>query len=209
MNEEIDILLVDDEALLVDSLEIILSLTDGMHIVGKALDGKEALSILSHVKADIALVDLNMKGMGGLELIKHMKQMYPKTKILVLTTFYDEKNIINAVSLGADGYILKDSGREKIISAIKNVISGQSVLDSKVLLALSKAVGTYNDDKLDKTQLTPRELEILDMIGTGLTNAEIARRLYISEGTVKNYVSSIYEKTGVHDRAQLALRASK
>lgn len=209
MNEEIEILLVDDEALLVDSLEIILSLTDGMHIVGKALDGKEALGILSHVKADIALVDLNMKGMGGLELIKHMKQMYPKTKILVLTTFYDEKNIINAVSLGADGYILKDSGREKIISAIKNVISGQSVLDSKVLLALSKAVGTYNDDKLDKTQLTPRELEILDMIGTGLTNAEIARRLYISEGTVKNYVSSIYEKTGVHDRAQLALRASK
>lgn len=209
MNEEIEILLVDDEALLVDSLEIILSLTDGMHIVGKALDGKEALGILSHVKADIALVDLNMKGMGGLELIKHMKQVYPKTKILVLTTFYDEKNIINAVSLGADGYILKDSGREKIISAIKNVISGQSVLDSKVLLALSKAVGTYNDDKLDKTQLTPRELEILDMIGTGLTNAEIARRLYISEGTVKNYVSSIYEKTGVHDRAQLALRASK
>lgn len=209
MNEEIEILLVDDEALLVDSLEIILSLTDGMHIVGKALDGKEALGILSAVKADIALVDLNMKGMGGLELIKHMKQMYPKTKILVLTTFYDEKNIINAVSLGADGYILKDSGREKIISAIKNVISGQSVLDSKVLLALSKAVGTYNDDKLDKTQLTPRELEILDMIGTGLTNAEIARRLYISEGTVKNYVSSIYEKTGVHDRAQLALRASK
>lgn len=208
MNEEIDILLVDDEALLVDSLEIILSLTDGMHIVGKALDGKEALGILSAVKADIALVDLNMKGMGGLELIKHMKQVYPKTKILVLTTFYDEKNIINAVSLGADGYILKDSGREKIISAIKNVISGQSVLDSKVLLALSKAV-TYNDDKLDKTQLTPRELEILDMIGTGLTNAEIARRLYISEGTVKNYVSSIYEKTGVHDRAQLALRASK
>lgn len=209
MNKETDILLVDDEALLVDSLEIILSLTEGMHIVGKALDGKEALNILSSVKADIALVDLNMKGMGGLELIKHMKKLYPNTKILVLTTFYDEKNIINAVSLGADGYILKDSGRDKIISAIKNVLSGQSVLDSKVLLALSKAVGSHSDDKLDKTQLTPRELEILDMIGTGLTNTEIAGRLYISEGTVKNYVSSIYEKTGVHDRAQLALRASK
>lgn len=210
MNNSIKILLVDDEILLTESLEIIFSFTDGFEVIGKASDGTEALSVLETVKADIALVDLNMKGMGGLEFIKHIKKDFSDTKILVLTTFYDEKNIISAITLGADGYILKDSGREAIISAVKNIVSGQSVLDNKVLIALSKAVAVGNsNNEVDTYQLTKREYEICKMIGEGFTNTEIANKLFLSEGTVKNYVSSIYEKTGIHDRAQLALYASK
>lgn len=210
MDKKLRVLLVDDETLLIESLEIILSMTADMDIVGKANDGFEALDILSHTDADIALVDLNMKGMGGIELIRNIKEKYPLLKILVLTTFYDDENISNAISNGANGYILKDSGREAIVSAVKNIMSGQSILDSKVMSKLSKIIATpvnkevsINNDIINA--LTKRELEICSMIAQGYTNPQIAKFLFISQGTVKNYISSIYDKTDIHDRAQLAV----
>lgn len=217
-------LLVDDENLLLDSLEVILTL-NGFDIVGKANDGREALKILEEEvnQCDIALVDLNMKGMGGLELIRLMKERYPDIKILVLTTFYDDKYITDAITGGADGYLLKDSGKDAIIGAITQILCGITVLDQKVMTRLaelmaaniSKAESKHesNDNSSDNTdilaELTDREKEISFLMAEGLTNRQIADRLYISEGTVKNYISNIYDKTGIHDRVKLIVDLRK
>lgn len=213
-------LLVDDETLLLDSLEIILELND-FEIIGKANDGNEALEILSEKsqQCDIALVDLNMKGMGGLELIKILKEKYPQIKILVLTTFYDDKYITDAIAGGADGYLLKDSGKDAIIGAITQILSGITVLDQKVMSRLAELMAANRNkvessDKSDntginKSDFTVREKEISFLMVEGLTNKQIADRLYISEGTVKNYISNIYDKIGIHDRVKLIVELRK
>ena len=225
------VILVDDETMLLDSLEIILSLNN-MEIVGKAHDGNEALDILKDKECDLALVDLNMKGMGGIELIGHIKKLYPTVKILVLTTFYDDKNITDAISNGADGYLLKDSGKDAILGAVSQIMGGQTVLDQKVMQRLTMLVaenmsrtdsgvggvsvnGTMGstpaigEDSLRANsvygELTDREKEIAELMVEGLSNRQIADKLYISEGTVKNYISSIYDKTGIHDRVKLVV----
>lgn len=201
--ENVNIMLVDDEAMLLDSLEIILSL-NGYVITGKAKDGAEALELLKKTSCDIALVDLNMKGMGGIELIGRMKRLYPFVKILVLTTFYDDKNITDAIKNGADGYLLKDSGKDAILGAIKQLEGGNTVLDGKVMQRLSALVNRNETPGID-SDLTEREKEICALVSEGLSNRQIAEKLYISEGTVKNYISVIYDKTGIHDRVQLAI----
>ena len=207
------VLLVDDENLLLDSLEIILSL-NGMEIVGKANDGYEALDILADAQCDIALVDINMKGMGGIELISHMRGKHKDVKILVLTTFYDDDNITRAITGGADGYLLKDSGKETILGAINQIMGGVTVLDQKVMLRLTRLMSGSKAEVKEQNQssgpldnltedITEREKEICALMVEGLTNRQIAERLYISEGTVKNYISNIYDKTGIHDRVKL------
>ena len=235
------ILLVDDETMLLDSLEIILSL-NGYEIMGKAHDGVEALELLKTAQPDLALVDLNMQGMGGIQLIGEMKQHYPSIRILVLTTFYDDKNITDAISRGADGYLLKDSGKDAILGAVRQILGGVTVLDAKVMQRLTMLVSanaggagsssagnsstTSNGSSVGSSDhsteassadqsanrltdaadpLTDREKEICVLITEGLSNKQIAERLYISEGTVKNYISSIYDKTGIHDRVKLTL----
>ena len=198
------VLLVDDENMLLESLEIILSLND-MEIVGKAHDGREALDVLRGGQAcDVALVDLNMKGMGGIELIGHLKRSYPKIKILVLTTFYDDKNITDAISNGADGYLLKDSGKDAILGAVAQIMNGVNVLDPKVMMRLTALMNKNKTVDLCE-EMTEREREIATLLAVGLTNRQIADKLYISEGTVKNYISSIYDKTGIHDRVKLVV----
>ncbi len=223
------VLLVDDESLLLDSLEIILSL-NGMEIVGKAKDGREALGILEKTSCDIALVDINMKGMGGIELIGHMKERFQEVKILVLTTFYDDENITSAITGGADGYLLKDSGKDTILGAVNQIMGGVTVLDQKVMLRLTRlmsrggastsarkedleengriSTGGRSRENLTSLEvlagdITQREKEICMLMVEGFTNKQIAERLYISEGTVKNYISNIYDKTGIHDRVKL------
>lgn len=212
------VLLVDDEKLLLDSLEIILSLNN-MEITGKANDGKEALQLLEEkeVDCDIALVDLNMKGMGGTELIKIMKERFSHVKILVLTTFYDDKYITEAIAGGADGYLLKDSGKDMILGAITQILNGITVLDQKVMARLAElmAGNSGSEGKQENVsydiseELTGREKEICALMVDGLTNKQIADRLYISEGTVKNYISNIYDKTGIHDRVKLIVELKK
>lgn len=206
------VLLVDDEKLLTDSLEIILSFNN-MEIVGKAGDGNEALQILEekNINCDIALVDLNMKGMGGIELIRIMKERFPQIKILVLTTFYDDKYITEAISSGADGYLLKDSGKDAILGAITQILSGITVLDKKVMARLSELMADNfgKNNKDISAELTDRENEICSLMVEGLSNKQIADRLYISEGTVKNYISNIYDKTGIHDRVKLIVELRK
>lgn len=202
----LEVLLVDDEPLLLESLEIILSMNQ-INVIGMAHDGKEALSILRDRTCQMALVDLNMKGMGGIELIKEIKKGFPWIKILVLTTFYDDKNITNAIAGGADGYLLKGSGKDAILAAIEGIMGGQNVIGHKVmerlaaLLQKNKTISEANEDLL--ADMTDREKEICTLLSKGLNNRQIADELYISEGTVKNYISSIYDKTGIHDRSKL------
>ncbi len=198
----IKILLVDDETLLLESLEIILTLNN-MDVIGMAHDGNEALSMLREKECSLALVDLNMKGMGGIELISIMKNQYPDIKILVLTTFYDDKNITDAISGGADGYLLKDSGKDAILGAIEQIMGGRNVIDSRVMSRLAAIMSSSAKNETLPDSITEREKEVCSLLAQGLTNRQIAKTLYISEGTVKNYISSIYEKTGIHDRAKL------
>ena len=215
------ILLVDDEPLLLESLEIILTM-NGMEIAGMAREGGEALRLLKESSCNMALVDLNMKGMGGIELIRHMKESYPDVKILVLTTFYDDKSITQAIAGGADGYLLKDSGKEAILGAVEQIMGGRNVVDGKVMQRLavlmsgrmsgSGMVGTTAGTSRELTlpeDITWREKEICSLLAKGYTNRQIADTLYISEGTVKNYISSIYDKTGIHDRAKLIVEMNR
>lgn len=204
--DKVKVLLVDDEPLLIESLEIILGL-NGLTIIGKAHDGNEALSVIAKESCDIALVDLNMKGMGGIELIQQLKLRYPHVKILVLTTFYDDENITSAIGGGADGYLLKDSGKEAILGAIEQIMGGRDVIDRKVMKRLSELMRVKADEAGNNATIlegmTARELEICTLMAKGLNNKQIAETLFISEGTVKNYISTIYDKTCIHDRAKL------
>ena len=165
-----------------------------------------------------------MKGMGGIELIKILKEKYASIKILVLTTFYDDKYITEAIAGGADGYLLKDSGKEAILGAITQILSGITVLDQKVMARLTELMtahlgrgaraGAVHDEVSHaiydiSDELTGREKEICSLMVEGLTNKQIADRLYISEGTVKNYISNIYDKTGIHDRVKLIVELKK
>ena len=223
------VFLIDDEELLTESMEIILTVKGQMEVVGIAKDGKEALERLKQTQADIALVDLNMKGMGGIELIPKLKELYPGMKLLVLTTFYDNHYITEALSGGADGYLLKDSAGDTIIKAIHQLLAGQSVLAGKVLAALTRMMTEQNERDITKesaktheqmangdsagkhsanklpTDLTPRELEICGLLTKGYSNAELAKELFLAEGTVKNYMMSIYDKFDIHDRTALVL----
>ncbi len=216
MTDTIDILLVDDEPLLLESLELIFFMENGFNVVGTASDGFAALRLLENKSANVAMVDLRMVGMDGLKLIQEIRARSIDIKILVLTTFYDEKNIITAIQNGADGYILKDAGREALVNAVRSVYDGQSTLDAKVMTALS----TYMDkirpikqsssaEDVNLGEMTERELEICRLLAKGATNHEIAKHLCLTAGTVKNYVSRIYEKANVRDRAALAVFLSK
>ncbi len=212
----IRVFLIDDEELLTESMEIILTVKGQMEVAGIAKDGKEALEQLKQVTADIALVDLNMKGMGGIELIPQLKKLYPGMKLLVLTTFYDNHYITEALAGGADGYLLKDSAGDTIIKAIHQLLAGQSVLAGKVLEALTRMMSVRGSEaaqnKEEKTMkyklpadLTPRELEICGLLTKGYSNTELAEELFLAEGTVKNYMMSIYDKFDIHDRTALVL----
>lgn len=209
--EKYRVLLVDDEPLLLESLEIFL-IYGGMEIAGMVGDGVAALEALKKHPVDIALVDLNMKGMGGIELISHIKKHYPAVKILVLTTFYDDKNITEAIANGADGYLLKDSGKSAIIDAVFQIMEGRTIIDRKVMERLAMLMALRMNVEKDQEKpsvtkllecMTKREQEVCTLLTRGFTNRQIADTLFISEGTVKNYISSIYEKTEIHDRAKL------
>lgn len=212
------VFMVDDEPLLMESLEIILTYSGGHTICGSSGNGVEALNMLSDMNdsdlPDVMLVDLNMPRMGGIELIKIVHEKYPGIKMIVLTTFYDDKNISQALAGGATGYLLKDSGKDAILNAIDRAVNGQSVLDGKVMEKLTRMMAgaasegekkTSSGDIFEGKDLTDREKEICRLIAEGCTNSQIASILFISEGTVKNYMSSIYDKFDIHDRAKLAL----
>lgn len=207
----INVIIVDDEKLIREGLSIILGSTPWINIAGLCSNGKEALELCRSKEVDVVLMDIRMPICDGVTGTKLIKDEFSKIKILVLTTFKDDEYIYDAMKYGASGYLLKDTSYESIIDSIKSVYNGSIVVHPEIA---SKLIGNIQDknkntiDEIMKSfKLTQREVEIITGIGSGLTNKEIADKLYITEGTVKNYISDILSKLELRDRTQIAIFA--
>ena len=203
------ILLCDDQAVIRDGLEMLLTLEKDFQVVGSAQDGFEALELVAKKQPDLVLMDLKMPGMNGIEATREIRKKYPTIKILVHTTYDDDEWVFDAIRAGASGYLLKDTSRQKIIEAIRGTVDGKSFVDPAVAGKLLNQVSNNQTQPASilTDKLTDRELDVLRLLAKGLTNADMATQLHLSEGTVRNHVSAILEKLGVSDRTQAAVIA--
>ncbi len=208
----IRVLICDDQVVICEGLRAILSTTPDIEVVGIANDGQEALDLMDKLRPDVVLMDLKMPVLNGIQATREIRERYPQVRVLVLTTYDFDEWVFDAIRGGADGYLLKDTPREDLIEAIRGTASGKTFVDPAVagkLFAQIQHGRGLPDPGLAKL-LSDRELEVLKLIARGLSNPEIAKQLYLSEGTVRNYVSAILSKLEVADRTQaavLALRA--
>ncbi|MET9710452.1 response regulator [Nocardiopsis alba] len=205
----VSVLIVDDQILLRQGLRKLLEIEEGIEIVGDAADGVEALEFLAaHPSPDVALVDARMPRMDGIELIARMRVEHPKVPAIVLTTFDDDELVFGGLRAGARGYLLKDVPPDELVSAIRRAARGETVLGGpaadRLVAALNTAVPSPPVSET-ATSLSDREWEVARMVGEGATNREIARALFITEGTAKNHVTSILRKLDLRDRTRLAL----
>lgn len=200
-----NILIADDDALIRDSLKIIFELEDDFKVVGLATNGEEALKMCETLHPSIVLMDIRMPVLDGVLGTKLIKDKYPSIKVMILTTFRDDEYIKEAVKNGAQGYILKNQSSDSIIQSIRAVSKGNMVLETQVAKTLSSMINTKKNKILKCDNLTSREFDILSLIGDGLSNKEIAQKLYLTEGTVRNYVTVLLEKFKLRDRTQLAI----
>ncbi len=207
----INVIIVDDEKLIREGLSIILGSTPWINIAGLCSNGKEALELCRSKEVDVVLMDIRMPVCDGVMGTKLIKDEFSKIKILVLTTFKDDEYIYDAMKYGASGYLLKDTSYESIIDSIKSVYNGSIVVHPEIASKLIGNIQDKNKNTIDEImknfKLTQREVEIITGIGSGLTNKEIGDKLYITEGTVKNYISDILSKLELRDRTQIAIFA--
>jgi DNA-binding NarL/FixJ family response regulator len=204
------ILIVDDQVVVSEGLKAILSATPGIEVVGIAHDGAQALDVIPTTKPDLVLMDLKMPGMNGIHATRKIREQYPHIRVLVLTTYVEDEWVFDAIQAGAAGYLLKDSRREDIVTAIERTMAGQTPVDPAVadkLFALVRGNSRPMAQSTVANELNEREREILQLLARGMTNAAIADRLALAEGTVRNYVSSIFAKLNVTDRTQAAALA--
>lgn len=201
----IKVLIADDDILIRESLKIILGLDDEFEVVGSAENGLEALEKCIKEEVDIALLDVRMPVMNGVEAVKEITSK-TTTKTLILTTFDEDEYIFKALKNGARGYLLKNNSPEKIKDAIKTVFGGNTVMQDVILDKFTQGFRNPQLDSIPKgTFFTERETDIIKAIAEGLSNKEISSKLYISEGTVKNYITSILNKTDLKHRTQIAI----
>jgi NarL family two-component system response regulator LiaR len=205
----IKLLICDDQYVVREGLKAIFETDKSINVVGTAADGAEALELIPQLMPDLVLMDLKMPIMNGIHATRHIRQKYPDVKILVLTTYDADEWVFDAIRSGAAGYLLKDTQREALIAAIKDTMAGKTPVDSAVAGKLFAQIvqGTPGPQSTLVDTLTEREKDILRLLGAGLPNADIAARLHFSEGTVRNYISSILDKLGVADRTQAAVLA--
>ena len=195
----IRVVIADDHAVVRQGLRTFLDLQDDMEVVGEAADGAEAVDQAARLSADVVLVDLVMPNVDGIEAIRGLRERAPAARAIVLSSFIDDEKLFPAVRAGAAGYLLKDVQPQDLVEAIRTVHGGGALLHPKVASRLLEVMAT--------DPLTPREREVLSLIGRGMANKVIARELSLSEKTVKAHVSSILAKLGVADRTQAALYA--
>ncbi|MEV1245944.1 response regulator transcription factor [Nonomuraea sp. NPDC049750] len=208
----IRVLLVDDQELMRRGLRKLLEIEDGIEVVGEAADGREALAAMPDCAPDVVLVDARMPRMDGVELTARLAAEHPGVAALVLSTFEEDAYIFGALRAGARGYLLKDCSPEELVDGIRKAYEGETVLDGPVAARLvAELRGQPREPSRFRGQelLSSRELEVARMIAVGAANREIAARLFITEGTVKNHVSSMLRKLGLRDRTQLALHLSR
>ena len=203
----INIVIADDHAMMREGIKRLLEFDGTMKVIAEAADGNECLSILSKIKPDILLLDINMPNKNGIEVLKEIRDIDSELKVLILTVHNEVEYLIKAVDIGVNGYILKDSESTELKKAIISIISGENFIQPD-LIPLLNARLIKRDHDYDKIEsLTKRELEVLIQIAKGLFNKEIADSLLISERTVKNHISSIFRKIDVSDRTQAAVFA--
>lgn len=199
------VLIVDDDALIRDSLKMLLSLEADIEVLGTAVNGQQALEQCRQKNPDIVLMDIRMPVMDGVLGTKAIKEQFPAIKVVILTTFRDDEYIKEAIRNGAEGYILKSQPADSIVESLRAVAKGNIVLERDVANSLSAMLKETNKQRAEDYQLTARELEILTLVGEGLSNKEIAQKLYLSEGTARNYVTQLLDKLKLRDRTQLAI----
>lgn len=208
---KIKVLAVDNHAVFLEGLVTLIRIEDpGIDVVGTAFNGQEALELEEKLGPDVVLLDIQMPIIDGVEVARRMKARRPDLKILMLTTFNDRKLITDALSVGANGYLLKDAHADEVIRAIRNVHDGHVLISSDVARRLSvgdPSVPSINSDKIG--DLTLREREVLRLLSQGKSNQEISNELNLSEKTVRNYVSHIYDVLNIHSRTRAALWATE
>jgi DNA-binding NarL/FixJ family response regulator len=204
------VLIVDDQRVIREGLATIVSGFADTEVVGLAADGEEALSLVAERDPDVVLMDLRMPKVDGVAASSAIHEQHPSVAVVVLTTFADDESVIAALTAGAVGYLTKDASRDDIRRALEAAQAGQSVLDPAVQATLLRvAQQTPSRPAELPDDLTEREAEVLTLIAEGLSNAEIAERLFVAETTVKTHVNRIFAKTGSRDRAQAAVYAHR
>jgi len=201
------ILICDDQAIVRDGLELLLKLEKDIEVVALAQDGAEAVELVEKHRPDLALMDLMMPGMNGVEATRRIRALYPETRVLVLTTFDDDEWVFDAIRAGASGYLLKDTPRARVIEAVRGTVAGKAFVDPAVAGKLLEQTASRQTQPASRIteRLTEREVDVLRLIARGLNNGDIAERLHLSEGTVRNHVSAIFAKLDVADRTQAAI----
>jgi len=205
----IRVLLVDDQALFREALHILLSVQPGIEVVGEAGNGEEALRLVAEHQPDVALMDMQMPVLNGVQATRRIQAEHPSCRVIALTTYDDDEYVFEGLRAGAIGYLLKDAPVHKLVEAIQAAARGESFLQPSIA---AKVVAEFNRQARRTPQpmiepLTNREIDILRLLADGLNNREISEALVIAEGTVKNHVTNIIGKLGVRDRTQAAIRA--
>lgn len=199
------VLIVDDDALIRDGLKILLELEEDFTVVGTATNGQEAYAQCQKERPDLVLMDIRMPVMDGVLGTQQIKQHFPEIKVVILTTFKDDEYIKEAIKSGAEGYILKNQPSDSIIESLRAVDKGNIVFEREVAGTISSMLKEEKKRADLDVELTPRELEILQLVADGLSNKEIAEKIFLSEGTTRNYVTGLLEKLNLRDRTQLAI----
>jgi DNA-binding NarL/FixJ family response regulator len=205
------VLICDDQTVVREGLAAILSTDPEIEVVGLAGNGQDALALLPETRPDVVLMDLKMPVLNGVQATQRLRQGHPGIYVLVLTTFADDEWIFDAIRAGAAGYLLKDTRRDELIAAIKGTAQGRTFLDptiaGKVMRQAAASAAPSLPGESQVEDFTEREREVLRLLAEGHSNPEIAQKLHLARGTVRNYVSAILGKLGVSDRTQAAVEA--
>lgn len=205
----IRVMIADDHSLIREGLRQLLEFDGSIKVVGEVANGVECLENLEKYDPEVLLLDINMPEMNGIEVLKKLKQNQSKVKVLILTVHNELDYLMNAVDIGVEGYIMKDSESSELKKAIRAVRDGENYIQSSLIPALNNRLMNRDIDKDKVASLTNRELEVLIQVANGMFNKEIATNLNISERTVKNHISNIFKKIEVSDRTQAAVFAIK
>lgn len=199
------VLIVDDDELVCDGLKLLLDMEDDFEVNGIAHNGMEAFNLCEKLMPDIVLMDIRMPDIDGVIGTKMIKEKFKQIKIVILTTFKDDEYIKEAIKAGAEGYILKNQKADTMIESLRAVSKGNFVFQKEVANSISSMLKEGHKVDISKFNLSQREMEVMKLVADGLSNKEIGDKLFISDGTVRNYVTTILEKLNLRDRTQLAI----